>query len=150
MIKTLTSLAAITAFGAIAQAQPLPAPPTAKYTPPVEANCDAQAFEIYFSKGDTALNAESLALLEAAKTELDGCIVGPVSLSANADDASSTERAEHLAIARLNAVSSALADRDLSGTQIKASFDPDRNATLNEPMGRKVQVRLSAWAPHIG
>ena len=150
MIKALTSLATLAAASAFASAQPLPAPPTVKYTPEATVSCDAQSFQIYFSKGDAELTAESLNLLEAARDELDGCILGPVSLRADVNDAASADQAEYLAEARLQAVSTALASHDLSGTQIKASFDPDLNAPMTEPMGRAVEVHLSAWAPHIG
>ncbi len=150
MIKALTSLAAFAAAATLAQAQPLPAPPTVKYTPPATVSCDAQSFQIYFSQGDAQLTSESLNVLEAAREELSGCIVGPVSLRAEVNDAVSANEAELLAEARLEAVSSALASHELSGTRLHARVEADRAAFMTEPMGRAVQVKLSAWAPQIG
>lgn len=151
MIKIMTSLAAIAAATGLANSQPLPAPPMEKYTPAAEASCESQTLQIYFSTGESALNNASQAMLEAAQADLEGCIVGPISLEANASDAPSLSAAEHLAQARLDTVAKALQAHDISGTRLNASYDPAETAsTLPNPMTRTVEVRLSAWAPQIG
>ncbi|MEL7113397.1 MAG: hypothetical protein AAGK93_10745 [Pseudomonadota bacterium] len=150
MIKALTSLAAFAAAGAVASAQPLPAPPTVKYTPAAASTCDASAFQVYFSKGESRMTAESMKVLKAARADLSGCVLGPVSLRADVKDAASAEAAEQLAEARIAAVSTALEAHDLAGTHIDARFDPAPTAAMPQPMGRAVEVQLSAWAPQIG
>ncbi|MFN3214494.1 MAG: hypothetical protein ACE37M_15425 [Henriciella sp.] len=151
MIKTLTSLSIVAAAAGLANAQPLPAPPTEKYSPAEEASCDAQVLNVYFNSGESDLNAASMAVLEAAQEQLDGCILGPVSLQANAPDAKTQSQAEQLAQARLDAVTDALASHELTGTRVNARFEaPASQAVSNAPMTRNVEVRLSAWAPQIG
>lgn len=151
MIKTLAGFVAMTTATTLAQAQPLPAPPTEKYVPVQEAACDSQVLNVYFQTGESDLNAASTALLKEAQAQLDGCILGPVSLQANAPDAATPIQAEQLATARLDTVVTALEAHDLTGTRVNASFDPSVAASaLKTPMTRTVEVRLSAWAPQIG
>ena len=151
MIKILTSLIAITASAAMAGAQPLPAPPTEKFTPVEQTVCDAKVLQVYFQAGESDLNAASKALLQAAQVQLDGCILGPVSLQASASDAASHGQAETLAEARLDAVATALETFELTGTRLNAVYEPSgAESPLDVPMTRSVEVRLSAWAPHIG
>ena len=151
MIKQFVSLAALAASAALAHAQPLPAPPTQKYTPVQSASCDSQTLQVYFQSGESDLNAASKAMLKAAQVQLEGCIVGPVSLQATADDASTATQAEQLAEARLETVAAALESFDLDGTRLQASYEPsDVTSQLAVPMTRSVEVRLSAWAPQIG
>ena len=151
MIKILTSLSMIAAAAGLASAQPLPAPPTEKFTPVEEVSCDSHVLSVYFTSGKSDLNAASMAVLEAAQEQLDGCILGPVSLQANAPDAKTHSQAEQLASARLDAVARALETHELTGTRLHASFEPAQPAAaLNAPMTRSVEVRLSAWAPQIG
>lgn len=151
MIKILTSLTAITASAAMAGAQPLPAPPTEKFTPIEETTCDAKVLQVYFQAGESDLNSASKALLQAAQAQLDGCILGPVSLQASAADAATRGQAETLAEARLDAVATALETYELTGTRLNATYEPSRvEGSLNVPMTRSVEVHLSAWAPHIG
>ena len=151
MIKQFASLAALAASAALAHAQPLPAPPTQKYTPVQSASCDSQTLQVYFQSGESDLNAASKAMLKAAQAQLDGCILGPVSLQATADDASTATQAEQLAEARLETVAAALESFDLDGTRLQASYEPsDVTGQLAVPMTRSVEVRLSAWAPQIG
>ena len=151
MIKQFASLAALAASATLAHAQPLPAPPTQKYTPVQSASCDSQTLQVYFQSGESDLNAASKAMLKAAQVQLEGCIVGPVSLQATADDASTATQAEQLAEARLETVAAALESFDLDGTRLQASYEPsDVTGQLAVPMTRSVEVRLSAWAPQIG
>ena len=151
MIKQFVSLAALAASAALAHAQPLPAPPTQKYTPVQSASCDSQTLQVYFQSGESDLNAASKAMLKAAQVQLEGCIVGPVSLQATADDASTATQAEQLAEARLETVAAALESFDLDGTRLQASYEPsDVTSQLAVPMTRSVEVRLSAWASQIG
>lgn len=151
MIKVLTSLAALAASATLANAQPLPAPPTQVYTPSQTAACDSQTLQVYFQAGQSELNAASKALLKAAQAQLEGCMVGPVSLQASAPDAPSVAQAERLAAARLETVATALQSFDLAGTRLNASYQPsDAGAALDVPMARNVEIRLSAWAPQIG
>lgn len=151
MIKRIASLAAFAASASLAHAQPLPAPPTQKYTPSASATCDSQTLQVYFQAGESDLNAASEALLKAAQDQLDGCIVGPVSLQASADDAASASQAQSLAEARLETVTAALEEFDLAGTRLQASYEPSAAPSrLAVPMTRSVEVRLSAWAPQIG
>ena len=150
MLKTITSLSLAAAMIGAAQGQPLPAPPTVKYTPQTQAACDTQTLQVYFAKGETAMNAASTALLEAAEAKLDGCILGPVSIRAEAADAASSDAAALLASARLDAVASALETHDLMGTRLEANIAPISAPALRaQPMQRKVEVRLSAWAPQV-
>ena len=151
MIKTLTSLSMIAAVAGLASAQPLPAPPTEEFTPVEEASCDSHVLNVYFNSGESDLNAASMAVLEAAQEQLDGCILGPVSLQANAPDAKTQSQAEQLALARLDAVTTALESHELTGTRVNARFEPaEAKTALNAPMTRSVEVRLSAWSPQIG
>lgn len=151
MIKLITSLAALTASATLASAQPLPAPPMQKYTPSDQAACDSQTLQVYFQSGESELNAASEALLQAAQDQLEGCIVGPVSLQAMATDADTAAQAQSLAEARLVAVTAALESFDLTGTRLQASYAPSAAVSpLDVPMTRSVEVRLSAWAPQIG
>ena len=146
MLKTMISLSVAAASIGLATAQPLPAPPTVKYTPQAETACDPQTFHVYFAKGDSAMNAASLKLLQAAEAKLDGCILGPVSIHAATADPSATEHVSNLASARIDAVASALESYDLIGTrlnaEIKAPLTPN---SLPHPMQRRIEVRLSAW-----
>ncbi|MEL6693189.1 MAG: hypothetical protein AAFQ12_09155 [Pseudomonadota bacterium] len=151
MIKQIASLAALTASATLAHAQPLPAPPMQTYTPVQTASCDSQTLQVYFQAGESDLNAASKALLKAAQDQLHGCIVGPVSLQATAEDADTATQAETLAEARLETVTAALEDFDLAGTRLQASYEPSATPnSLAAPMTRSVEVRLSAWAPQIG
>ena len=151
MIKQIASLAALTAFATLAHAQPLPAPPMQKYTPSQSATCDSQTLQVYFQSGESDLNAASKAMLKAAQAQLDGCILGPVSLQATANDAATATQAESLAEARLETVAAALESFDLAGTRLQTSYEPSAAPIhLTVPMTRSVEVRLSAWAPQIG
>ena len=151
MIKVLTSLAALTASAMLANAQPLPAPPMQVYTPSQMAVCDSQTLQVYFQAGKSDLNAASEARLKAAQAQLEGCMLGPVSLQASAPDATSIVQAERLAAARLETVATALESFDLAGTRLNASYQPsDAGAALDVPMARNVEIHLSAWAPRIG
>ena len=97
------------------------------------------------------MNAASKAMLKAAQAQLDGCILGPVSLQATANDAATAMQAEQLAEARLETVAAALESFDLDGTRLQASYEPSAaSSQLAVPMTRSVEVRLSAWAPQIG
>lgn len=151
MIKTFSAAAMFAAAVASASAQPLPAPPTEKYTAETGAACDNQTLQIYFQDGQSDLNVASQKLLKAAQSELTGCILGPVSLQVNASDAASLDAAETLAEARVKTVANALDTYDLSGTRLNTNFETsDASARIPGPMTRKVEVRLSAWAPHVG
>ena len=150
MLKTITSLSLAAAMIAAAQAQPLPAPPTVKYSPQTQAACGTQTLQVYFAKGETAMNAASTALLEAAEAKLDGGILGPVSIRAEAADAANADDAALLASARLDAVATALETHDLMGSRLDANYTPSSSPALRaQPMQRKVEVRLSAWAPQV-
>ena len=147
MLKTMTSLSVAAAMIGTVTAQPLPAPPTAKYVPQSQATCDTQTLQIYFAKGETVLNAASTALLHAAEAKLDGCILGPVSIRAEAADAGDADVAARLASARLDAVAAALESHELLGARLDANVA--QVAAAAQPMQRKVEIRLSAWAPHV-
>ena len=150
-MKSLITSFVLFAAAGFAQAEPLPAPPTVKYTPVAEANCTSQTLNIYFSDGDAALNREAISLLEAAQNQLDGCIIGPVSLRASAADAASPTDAQALAQARLDAVAGAMDDHALNSGRIQIRFDPEAQAAGQaSPKSRSVEVQLSAWAPQIG
>lgn len=150
MMKSITSLSLAAAMIGAAHAQPLPAPPTAVYTPTAAQACDTQTLQVYFAKGETAMNAASKALLKAAEAKLDGCVLGPVSINAETADAATTKDAATLASARLDAVASVLEQYDLMGTRLDANVTANPAPTaLSHPMQRKVEVRLSAWAPQV-
>ena len=150
MSKTLITTAVFAAAATVAQAQPLPAPPTAKYTVPVAASCHTQTLQIYFPAGETAMTAASQAMLAQVKETLDGCIIGPVSIQAVAADAPTPETADRVAEARLATVTSALEQYRLTGASVNADVAEIMPATYSAPNDRKVEIRLSAWSPEIG
>lgn len=149
MTKTLMTAALFAAAASVANAQPMPAPPTAKYTAPVAASCAAQSLQIYFPAGETALTTASEAMLAQAKETLDGCIIGPVSIQAIAADAPSTKTANRLAEARLISVTTALDQYRLAGSTVDTDVATIAPTVLSAPNDRKVEIRLSAWSPEI-
>ena len=151
MIKTIACLTAILTTAGLAQAQPLPAPPTAKYTPEAQPSCDSQKLQVYFADGEAILTTASHHLLVAAQSELEGCIVGPVSLTANAADAASPSAAESLAQARLDVVTQALEEMALPTPRIDAQYElASAPSALINPKARAVEIEMTAWAPHVG
>lgn len=150
MAKTLITTALFAAAASLAQAQPLPAPPTAKYTAPDAVPCDARILQVYFPAGETAMTAASEAVLAQVKETLDGCIIGPVSIQATAADAPTSKTANRVAEARLAAVTSALEHYRLTGTTVSADVAAIMPATYTAPNDRKVEIRLSAWSPEVG
>lgn len=135
----------------LAGAQPLPAPPMAKYTAPAASVCDTQTLNVYFQPGATNLTAASQKMLAQARDTLAGCILGPVSMQASAADAPSPAKARQLAQARLTRVKSALHQFELDGHQLNAHVLTRAPVAAHaSPMQRKVEIRLSAWAPEIG
>ncbi len=157
MIKTLTSTASLTAalagalaIPSVASAQPLPAPPTTAYTPPAASDCAGETLQVYFPAGTSALTPASRAILEAAQTRLEGCILGQISLNASAADARSEAEAQSLTAARIETVSVALSKYQLQGMRVDTGTDAtDPASTLWTPMDRKVEIRVAAWAPEI-
>ena len=147
MIKTLSTTALFLASAGLAAAAPLPAPPMTAYTPAAQADCAGETLNIYFPEGTSALTPASRAMLKAAQTRLDGCIVGQVSLTASADDARNERDAERLSVARIEAVSSALVDYELDGMRL--STERPAEEALWTPMDRKVEIRVTAWSPEI-
>lgn len=150
MTKTLITTALFAATASLAQAQPLPAPPTAKYTAPDAAPCDARTLQVYFPAGETAMTTASEAMLAQVKETLDGCIIGPVSIQAIAADAPTAKTANRVAQARLATVTSALEQYRLDGTTVNADVAAIAPAIYSAPNDRKVEIRLSAWSPEIG
>lgn len=147
---TLTALF-LAATSGLAGAQPLPAPPIAKYTAPAASVCNTQTLNIYFQPGDTNLTAASQNMLAQARDTLEGCILGPIAMQASAADAPSRVEANLLAEARLTRVKSALSHFALDGRHVSASVVASAPvAPYAPPMQRKVEIRLSAWAPEIG
>lgn len=149
MIKTLSITAILSASSAIAAAAPLPAPPTEIYTAPAQNTCVAETLSVYFPTGTSALTPASRNLLEAAQARLDGCVLGPVSLIATADDARNSRESENLTTARIETVSEALTEYKLDGMRIAAETADASTETLWTPMDRKVEIRVTAWAPEI-
>ena len=147
MIKTLSTTALFLASASLAAAAPLPAPPMTAYTPAAQTDCSGETLNIYFPEGTSALTPASRAMLKAAQTRLDGCIVGQVSLTASADDARNERDAEKLSAARIEAVSSALIDYELDGMRL--STEPPAADALWTPLDRKVEIRVTAWSPEI-
>ena len=146
MLKTIVSLSVAAAMLGAATAQPLPAPPTVKYTAQAETTCDPQTFHVYFAKGKSAMNDASLKLLKAAEAKLEGCVVGPVSLQAATTDTLLSDGVQNLASARLDAVATALEAYDLIGTSVNAEIKaPVGTESLPHPTQRRIEVRLSAW-----
>lgn len=150
MTKTLITAAIFAASAGLAAAQPLPAPPTAKYTAPDAVSCETQTLQVYFPAGQSQLTPASQAMLEDAQARLEGCIIGPVSIEASAADARTARSASHLAQARLAAVSSALSQYQLDGASMDRAVAPVRAAQYSVPQDRKVEIQLSAWSPEIG
>jgi len=150
MTKTLITTALFAAAATVAQAQPLPAPPTAKYTAPDAAPCHAQTLQVYFPTGQTAMTAASEAMLAQVKETLDGCIIGPVSIQAIAGDAPTPQTADRVAEGRLTSVTNALEQYRLTGPTVNTDVAEIVPATYSAPNDRKVEIRLSAWSPEIG
>lgn len=150
MTKTLITTALFAAAASIAHAQPMPAPPTAKYTAPDSAPCDAQTLQVYFPAGETAMTAASEAMLAQVKETLNGCIIGPVSIQAVAADAPTPNSADRVAQARLASVTSALEQYRLTGATMNADIAAIMPATYSAPNDRKVEITLSAWSPEVG
>lgn len=150
MKKTLIITALFTAAATVANAQPLPAPPTVKYSAPDAAPCHTQTLQVYFPAGETAMTAASKAMLAQVKATLDGCIIGPVSIQAIAADAPTLKTADRMAEARLATVTSALEQYRLAGQSTTADVTAIAPAKYSAPNDRKVEIRLSAWSPEIG
>ncbi len=150
MTKTLITTALFAAAATVANAQPLPAPPTVKYSAPDAVPCHAQTLQVYFPAGETAMTAASQAMLAQVKATLDGCIIGPVSIQAVAADAPTAKTADRVAEARLATVTSALEQYRLTGHTTTADITEIVPATYSAPNDRKVEIRLSAWSPEIG
>ena len=135
----------------LASAQPLPAPPMAKYVAPVAPACAAQTLNVYFPTGDTTLTHASAEVLAKTQRTLQGCVIGPVSIQASAADASNPTEYQSLTQARLATVRSALDQFDLAGPAVEANVAPtSASAQPYVPMARKVEIKLSAWSPEIG
>lgn len=148
MFKTMISTAIMMTAAGTAFAQPLPAPPTEVYTPPVTSNCANQTLHVYFPAGTSALTPASKKTLKAAKAQLDGCILGQVSLNASAADARSEAELQSLTSARIEAVSSALAKYRLDGMHMQTDAEmTDEISAYRSPMDRKVEIRVAAWSP---
>lgn len=150
MTKTLITTALFAAAATVANAQPLPAPPTVKYTAPDAVPCHAQTLQVYFPTGETAMTDASKAMLAQVKTTLEGCIIGPVSIQAIAADAPTLKTADRMAEARLATVTSALEQYRLTGQTTTADVAEIVPATYSAPNDRKVEIKLSAWSPEIG
>jgi len=150
MIKTLTTAAIISAHAAAALAQPLPAPPTEKYSAPAAQLCETQTLQVYFPAGMTELTAAAEAMLAEAKTHLEGCAIGPAALHAVAGDAASNDDASELAQARIVSVTSALNAHQLSHGNIAQNIQSVAPAQYTAPSDRRVEIQLSAWSPEIG
>ena len=149
MIKALSTTALFLASASLAAAAPLPAPPTAVYTPSAQTACSGETLHVYFPEGTSALTPASRAMLQAAQARLDGCILGQVSLTASADDARNEAQAETLSAARIEAVSTALETYELSGMRVSSEPRAEDAHTLWTPMDRKVEIRVTAWAPEV-
>lgn len=150
MTKSLMIATCLAATVGFANAQPLPAPPTAKYTALNVQTCDTQTLQVYFQSGETTLSAASEALLAAAKSSLENCVIGPASLQAIAADAPSRDSADQLAEARISSVTAALDRYHLSEGQIDADITAIAPAKYSAPGDRKVEIRLTAWRPELG
>ena len=150
MTKSLITAILFTASAGLAQAQPLPAPPTTKYSAPVAQPCETQTLQVYFPAGKAQLTSASEAMLADAQSRLSGCVIGPVSIEASAADARTTNSAAHLARARMATVSSALETYQLSGARLEREVIKVQPAQYTVPQDRKVEIRVSAWAPEIG
>lgn len=149
MLKTILTATVFTAAAGLASAAPLPAPPTEVYTPAPQLECASETIQIYFPEGTSALTPASRAMLEAVQARLDGCILGQVSLQASAEDAHNQDDAARLSSARINAVSTALSTYDLDGMRVTSEPTVIAQDTLWTPMDRKVEIRLTAWAPEV-
>lgn len=150
MMKTLAAATLAAALTGIANAGTLPAPPMQAYTAPADTACDSQTLNIYFPAGQSDMTGAAEALLTAVKSNLEGCVIGPIAIEARAIDAASPDQAEALATARLEKVQSVLQDADMTGTQMKASIaDVAAQPATHSPLDRKVEIRVAAWAPEI-
>ena len=150
MKKLLFTAAAIAAATGIANAQPLPAPPTAAYVPNAEALCQVEPVNLYFPVGETDLTPSATLVLSAVQARLDGCVIGHVSLNAVVADADTPSAAEAISHNRLEAVAQALAALDLASAETTVESQ-NVAATRQAPMpvNRAVELRVTAWAPEI-
>ena len=154
MFKTLTTTLGLSTAAlltaSLANAQPLPAPPTSAYTAPAASSCGSETIQLYFPAGTSALTPASRAILEAAQVRLHGCILGQISLNASAADARSEAEAQSLTAARIETVTAALPKYELDGMRVETGPDAtDPASSLWTPMDRKVEIRVAAWAPEI-
>jgi hypothetical protein len=150
MTKIFISAALFAASAGMAAAQPLPAPPIAKFVASEAPLCETQTLQIYFPAGESQLTTATQAMLEDTKSRLEGCIIGPVSIAASAADARTQRSASHLAQARLATVSSALRQHRLDGAHVERDILTVVPAQYTVPQDRKVEIRVSAWSPEIG
>ena len=150
MIKTLTTAALLTASAVSAMAEPRPAPPTVKYNAPASQVCETQTLQVYFPAGTSALTPAAMTMLAEAKSTLEGCMIGPAALQAVAADAATMGDAGDLAEARIDSVTSALDQYELSQGPIAQNVQTVAPARYTAPKDRRVEIRLSAWTPEIG
>lgn len=151
MYKHVLIAAAMTASAATAFADVPPPPPTEKYTPPAEQVCNPTTVQIYFGTGETVLSKSARRVIEAAASNLDGCAIADVRLTALSSDGRSMPETFDLAENRLATVSSVLSDKGLTADSVSKSIDTDvEEPAVNRPMTRRVEVQLAAYRPDIG
>lgn len=151
MIKTLTTIAATISFVAAANAAPRPAPPVEAYTPPAQNSCADTKVQIYFENGGSALTPQARRIIAQTRETLSECRLGDVEMIAMTSDARTPDELVQLSSERLAMVTDALAQEGVSIANAKSTIDTDiERATMMRPMTRRVEVRLTAWAPEIG
>jgi hypothetical protein len=151
MIKTLTTIAIATSLTTAANAAPLPAPPTEVYTPPVQSSCVDTTVQVYFENGASALTNHARSVISQAQQNLSGCALGDVEMIAITSDARTQDELVELSSERIAMVSGALASEGVPIAYAKTAIDTDiEEASTLRPMTRRVEVRLTAWAPEIG
>ena len=151
MYKTaLTTIAAL-ATASTAFAGTLIPPPTEVYVEPVRLECEATTVQIYFENGGTLLTAPARRIIAATKSQLSGCAIADVDITAIAADGRTMPETTSLASERIATVLSALTDEGLVADDMTASIDTDMaESQIGRAMARRVDVTLAAYNPKIG
>lgn len=151
MYKTILTAAALTSIAAPAFADRYPAPPTEVYVAPEVKTCEPTSVRVYFGNGETVLSKSARRVIEAAASDLEGCSVSAMKMSAVTADGRTAPETETLAASRLAMVASAMTDENLKAEDITARIDT-KSATQaqNRMMARRVDVDLAVYRPEIG
>ena len=151
MLKPIILTATVLATALVAQAHPLPAPPTKAYVAPASDACADQTLNIYFPAGEALMTPHAFSVIEATSEALKGCSVGIAHFEVTSSDARDQASLMKLSERRLAIVANALTSEGVTPfeTYMRVETDIDEEA-VQRPMTRRVQVHLTAWNAAIG